>query len=90
MTQAPEVQAKLRDELLTVDTDTPSMDELTALPYLDAVVRETLRVYPPVTSIPRFAMKDDIVPVEKAYMDKYGVLRDTIAYVVTTFYMNDV
>lgn len=82
MTQAPEVQAKLRDELLSVDTDTPSMDELIALPYLDAVVRETLRVHPPVTNTSRIAMKDDVLPVEKPYTDRYGVVRDTITFVV--------
>ncbi|KAF8131021.1 cytochrome P450 [Boletus edulis] len=42
MTNTPETQMKLREELLSVDTETPSMDELMALPYLDAVVRETL------------------------------------------------
>ena len=87
MTQTPEVQTKLRDELLSVDTDTPSMDELMALPYLDAVLRETLRVYPPVPNTSRFAMKDDVLPVEKPYMDRYGVVRDTITYVVH-FYLH--
>ena len=82
MTQAPEVQTRLRDELLSVDTDTPSMDELMALPYLDAVLRETLRAYPPVPLTSRFAIKDDVLPVEKPYTDRYGVVRDTIPYVV--------
>ena len=81
MTQAPEIQTKLREELLSVDTDTPSMDELMALPYLDAVVRETLRVHSPVPSTERIAMKDDVLPVEKPYTDKYGVVRDSIRYV---------
>jgi len=78
MTQTPEAQTKLRDELLSVDTDTPSMDELMALPYLDAILRETLRVHPPVPSTSRFAMRDDVLPVEKPYTDRYGVVRDTI------------
>jgi cytochrome P450 len=82
MAQAPEVQTKLRDELLSVDTDTPSMDELMGLPYLDAVLKESLRVHPPVPITSRFAMKDDVLPVEKPYTDRYGVVRDTITYVV--------
>lgn len=44
----PEVQTRLRNELLAVDNDNPSMDELNALPYLDCFVRETLRAHAPV------------------------------------------
>ena len=61
-----------------------------ALPYLDAVLRETLRVHPPVPSTLRFAMKDDVFPVEKPYTDRYGVVRDTITYVVPLLCMHDV
>ncbi|KAF8127233.1 cytochrome P450 [Boletus edulis] len=78
MTKAPEIQVKLREELLSVDTETPSMDELMALPYLDAVVRETLRVHSPVPNTLRFATKDDVIPIEKPYTDKYGVMHDSI------------
>lgn len=81
MTKVPEIQTKLRDELLSVDTDTPSMDELMTLPYLDAVVRETLRVHAPVPGSTRVATKDDIVPVEKPYTDKNGVIHHSIRYV---------
>ncbi|KAF8131022.1 cytochrome P450 [Boletus edulis] len=78
MTNTPETQMKLREELLSVDTETPSMDELMALPYLDAVVRETLRVHPPVPNGGRVAMKDDVIPVEKPYTDKHGVVHNSI------------
>ena len=81
MSEAPETQIKLREELLSVDTETPSMDELMALPYLDAVVRETLRVHSPVQTSLRIAMKDDVLPVEKPYTDKYGVVHESIRYV---------
>ncbi|KAJ6566143.1 cytochrome P450 [Mycena capillaripes] len=43
-----QIQTRLRNELLTVDNESPSMDELNALPYLDCVVRETLRAHSPV------------------------------------------
>jgi hypothetical protein len=43
-------QKRLREELLTVSTDNPTMDQLNELPYLDCVVRETLRIHAPVPS----------------------------------------
>ncbi|TFK89337.1 cytochrome P450 [Polyporus arcularius HHB13444] len=78
LTQAPEVQKKLRAELLTLDTDTPNMDELSNLPYLDMVVRETLRIHAPVPSTMRVAMKDDVIPVAEPFVDRNGVVQDSI------------
>ncbi|KIJ06503.1 hypothetical protein PAXINDRAFT_20308 [Paxillus involutus ATCC 200175] len=75
---APEIQTKLREELLSVDTETPSVDELSALPYLAAVVKETLRVHAPIGETVRVAMKDDVVPLEKSFTDKHGVVHDAI------------
>ncbi|PPQ72757.1 hypothetical protein CVT24_012797 [Panaeolus cyanescens] len=72
LTQAPEVQIKLRQELLGVPTDTPTMDELNALPYLDCVVRETLRIHAPVPSTMRVSVKDDILPLAQPVKDKDG------------------
>ena len=88
LTQAPEVQRKLREELLSVDTDKPDMDQLNALPYLDAVVRETLRVHAPVPIITRVAMKDDVIPVAEPFVDRYGKLQNHIEYVLA-LYQND-
>ena len=78
LTQALEAQQKLREELLSVDTDKPTMDELQALPYLDAVVRETLRLHVPISSTIRVAMKDDIIPVGEPFVDRNGEVQDTI------------
>jgi cytochrome P450 len=75
---APEIQTKLREELLTVETDTPSMDELSALPYLDAVVKETLRLHPSFGEAVRVAIKDDVLPLEKPFTDMQGVVHDRI------------
>jgi cytochrome P450 len=72
LTQFPDVQTKLRKELLNVPTENPSMDELSALPYLDAFVRETLRVHSPVPSTIRIAMKDDVIPLSTPFVDKNG------------------
>ncbi|KAG0696180.1 cytochrome P450 [Suillus ampliporus] len=73
-----DIQTKLREELWTLETETPSMDELMALPYLDAVVRETLRVHSPVPSTVRIAMKDDILPLDTPFTDTHGVVHHSI------------
>lgn len=78
LTQDKAVQDKLREELLEVDTDTPTMDELNALPYLDMVVRETMRVHAPVPSTIRAAVKDDVLPLNKPFTDRKGVVHDTV------------
>ncbi|EKM59786.1 uncharacterized protein PHACADRAFT_115009 [Phanerochaete carnosa HHB-10118-sp] len=78
LSQRPDVQSKLREELLDVSTDSPSMDELNALPYLDAVVRETLRHHSPVPDVMRQAVQDDVIPVGTPYTDKHGRVREHI------------
>jgi Cytochrome P450 len=85
LSQNPEVQTKLRDELLKVSTDNPSMDELSALSYLDIVVRETLRVHSPVPSTMRVAMEDDVIPLNTPFVDKNGQIQHGIKYVTITF-----
>lgn len=44
LAQHPEVQNKLVEEI-TAQGEQPDYDTLTSLPYMDAVIRETLRVY---------------------------------------------
>ncbi|KAH9937781.1 cytochrome P450 [Epithele typhae] len=71
------VQDKLREELLTFDTDTPTMDDLSALPYLDMVLRETLRLHAPVPLTFRVATKNDVLPFSEPIIDKDGVAHDS-------------
>ncbi|KAJ7667260.1 cytochrome P450 [Mycena rosella] len=74
------MQSKLRDELLSVSTDNPTMDELYSarLPYLDKVVKETMRLYNPVAFTFRMAMKDDALPLNTPFLDAKGKLRTSI------------
>lgn len=78
LTQNPGVQAQLREELLRVLTDTPSMDELSALPYLDAVIRETMRLYAPLPSTTRVAHADDVLPLSTPLTDSKGNVHRSI------------
>jgi cytochrome P450 len=78
LTQNKDVQAKLREEASGLCTDNPSMDDLNGLPYLDAVVRETLRLFPAVPSVIREAVKDDYIPLDKPFTDTKGIVHNEI------------
>lgn len=72
LARKPEIQRRLREELLAVSTDKPSLDVLNALPYLDLVTREVLRLHTVVAFIPRQAMEDDTIPLGKPVLDRNG------------------
>jgi cytochrome P450 family 4 subfamily V len=58
----PEIQKKARNEVLEKVTDSFTYDSLRDLPYLDGLIRETLRIYPPVPFAGnRVVEKDTIV-----------------------------
>ncbi|KAF7328728.1 hypothetical protein MVEN_02501400 [Mycena venus] len=71
-------QTKLREELLTVSTDNPTMDELNSLPYLESVIRETMRIYAPISFRHRMAMQEDVLPLSKPYVDQHGRSYDSL------------
>jgi hypothetical protein len=80
LARAPEVRRKLRAELLAADPSGSmmSMDDLNALPYLENVVREVLRLHPPLGSTIREAVCEDEIPVGEGYVDRFGVERRSI------------
>jgi cytochrome P450 len=78
LSQNKDAQRKLREEISNVSTDNPTMDDLNGLPYMEAVVRETLRLYSPLASVQREAMKDDCIPLSKPFTDKKGIVRNEI------------
>jgi cytochrome P450 len=67
------IQSKLRDEVLNTLEDI-LFEELMSLPYLDAFVREILRVDAPVPEIYREVIEDDIIPTSMPSYDAKGRL----------------
>jgi cytochrome P450 len=74
----PEVQDRLREELstvhcpesfedLSVDEIDSLYDNISELPYLDKVIKETLRLVPPIHSSLRVARQDDLIPTSQPY-----------------------
>ncbi|TFK34561.1 cytochrome P450 [Crucibulum laeve] len=63
----PDVQQKLRQEIIDARDDGQdlSYDILVNLPYLDAICRETLRLYPPVSQLVRTTRQDVVLPLSK-------------------------
>ncbi|KAI6040779.1 cytochrome P450 [Pisolithus marmoratus] len=75
----PDIQTKLRQELLSVGGE-PSYDQLfNSLPYLDAIVQETLRLHPSVAELLRQSDEDDVIPLSEPVRTKSGETVDSIA-----------
>lgn len=68
----PEAQDKLRAELLAVPEAEPSIDVLNGLPYLDAVVKESLRIESPVSGTVRMAAEDEVIPLSVPVVGRDG------------------
>ena len=87
LTQNKHVQTKLREELSIVSIDNPTMDDLNGLPYLDAVVRETLRLHPALSIVLRAAGKDDCIPLDTPFKDREGMLHNEIRFAFSSSFM---
>ncbi|TFK25119.1 cytochrome P450 [Coprinopsis marcescibilis] len=63
----PDVQDTLRKEILEAKMNHGELlyDELHQLPYLDAICRETLRLYPPANFVSRTSTQDSMLPLER-------------------------
>ncbi|PPR07484.1 hypothetical protein CVT26_013454 [Gymnopilus dilepis] len=75
LAEHPVIQARLRDEILEAKSQSDgdiSYEKLAALPLLDAVIRETLRLYPPAPYIDRVAKQDTVLPLSFPITDLNG------------------
>ncbi|KAJ7152026.1 cytochrome P450 [Mycena filopes] len=59
----PDIQRNIREEIKGLADDRHlTIEEISALPWLDAVLKETLRLYPPVPFVRRTALRECTVP----------------------------
>ncbi|KAI0301267.1 cytochrome P450 [Russula brevipes] len=75
LASCPAAYTKLTVEARAFYTDTPSMDELSGMTYLDYVTKEVLRLHAPVSNTDRVAKEDTVVPLSQPFVDRYGVKR---------------
>ncbi|CCM01001.1 uncharacterized protein FIBRA_03049 [Fibroporia radiculosa] len=80
-----DVQDKARAEIMEANAgEDISYDSLDQLPLLDAICRETLRLYPPAEFITRTANKDTIVPLSEPIVGNGGKMIGEIPIVKGT------
>jgi Cytochrome P450 len=79
----PAVHSKLNAEARAFHTDAPTMDELNGMTYLDYVIREALRLYPPTPQLERVAKGDTVVPLNEPFIDRHGVKRHEFRQVIS-------
>ncbi|KAI9063772.1 cytochrome P450 [Trametes sanguinea] len=80
LAQYPSVQDKVRREVMEAKAhgDELDYDELHALPFLDAVCREALRLYPSALETFRGTMKDAVLPLSQPIRSTDGTLMTEI------------
>ncbi|MHB8625369.1 MAG: cytochrome P450 [Aggregatilineales bacterium] len=79
LAQYPEIEAKLHHELDTVLAGrTPTLADLKQLPYTEMVIKESMRLYPPVWAIGRQALED--VQISGYTLPKGSVVGVTIYF----------
>lgn len=75
LSQNPQVEATLQEEVSRVLGDrTAGFNDLRALPYTEKVVRESLRLFPPVWTIGRLTVEDVVV-------ENYTIPADSVVIV---------
>ncbi|KAF8436030.1 cytochrome P450 [Boletus edulis BED1] len=80
LSRNPDIQTKLRNELIELGPADPTYDQLSnGLPYLDAVVHETLRIHAPVREATRIADEDDVIPLSEPVRTKSGQLVENLS-----------
>ncbi|KAK9693388.1 hypothetical protein K7432_013940 [Basidiobolus ranarum] len=74
----PAVLKKVIQEIVNVginDKEPPTISQVSKLKYTNQVLKETLRMYPPVSSLQKYCIKDCILPLG------YKIEKDTVAQI---------
>ncbi|KAI0716430.1 cytochrome P450 [Earliella scabrosa] len=75
----PDIQDKLRHEILASRNGQDiAYDQLNALPYLDAICKETLRLFPPTPIVLREAFQDSTLPLAEPMRNSDGSMVDNV------------
>ncbi|KAI0768611.1 cytochrome P450 [Trametes elegans] len=95
LAEYPDVQTHLRAEIVEAvetggDGDKLDFDRLMELPYLDAVCRETLRLYPGVASVFRDTVQDTVLPLSEPIRGCDGTLVSAVPIPKNTRVVGDI
>ncbi|KAM5531524.1 hypothetical protein V8D89_010179 [Ganoderma adspersum] len=75
----PDIQEKVRSEILASrGGQDVAYDQLQSLPYLDAVCKETLRLYPPTPIVLREALQDSTLTLSEPMRSSDGSMVDSV------------
>jgi len=78
LAQNPSIQDKLRKEILDFGVEPTYDDFSNNLPYLDAVTKEVLRMFPVGAHAERLALADDVLPLRKPLVTPTGEILTSI------------
>nr|ODN90460.1 hypothetical protein L203_01569 [Cryptococcus depauperatus CBS 7841] len=78
LSQHKDAQTRLREEVMSVTENRPSLDTLNTLTYMEAVVREVLRLYPPVPVTLREAADNTVVPLKIPVKGRDGKMMENV------------
>ncbi|KAI0644064.1 cytochrome P450 [Trametes meyenii] len=79
LSRQPKVQERLREELKQFPSEPTYDDYQTRLPYLDGVLKETLRMYPGLAYMERVAMAPDVIPLREPVKLSTGEITKQLA-----------